>query len=93
MRHPLEQVKSITSKHITEIQFWYWLGEEEEPSSEVWKDLDVMLSTDVFKPLIRVDVACVFRDSEYDWCEVDHFEKSKFPTLLPNLSKRGILTY
>ena len=93
LRHPLEQVKSITSKHITEIQFWYWLGEEEEPSSEVWKDLDVMLSTDVFKPLISVDVACVFRDSNYAWYDVDNFDKSEFPALLPNLSKRGILTY
>ena len=93
LRHPLEQVKSITSKHITEIQFWYWLGEEEEPSSEVWKDLDVMLSTDVFKPLISVDVACVFRDSNYAWYDVDNFDKSEFPVLLPNVSKKGILKY
>ena len=89
----MEQVKSITSKHVTKIWFWFWLGEEEEPSSEVWKDLDVILSTDVFKPLIRVDVACVLCDSTYDWYDVDNFEKSEFPALLPNLSKRGILTY
>ena len=92
LRHALEQVKSITSKHITEIQFWYWLGEEEEPSSEVWKDLDVMLSTDVFKPLIRVDVACAFCDNEGAWHDVNNFEKSEFPALLPNVSKKGILT-
>ena len=86
-------MKSIASKHITKIEFWYWLREEEEPSSEVCKDLDVVLSTDVFKPLNRVDVACVFCDSKKDWRDVDNFEKSEFPVLLPNVSKKCILTY
>ena len=89
----MEQVKSITSKYTTEILFYYWLGGGEKPSNEVWKDLDAILNTDVFKPLMRVDVACATRDSDFLWYNTDNFDKAGFPTLLPNVSKKGILVY
>ena len=89
--HGLEQVKSITSKHITTLLAYHWLHEEEEPSNEVWVELDGILNTDKLKPLTRVEVGCVHRDSERVWHYADNFEKSKFPTLLPIAFKRGIL--
>ena len=92
-RHTLEQVKSIASKNITNITLYSWLGEKEEPSNEIWKDLDVILNTDVFKSLVEVDVAYVYQSSNGDWYRTKNFERSKFPTLLPNVSKRGILIY
>ena len=92
-RQALEQVRPTTSKHISEIFFWYSLGEDEKPCNDLWKDLDVVLNTDAFKQLIGVDVACVCRDSNRDWYDTDNFEKSEFPTLLPNVSKKVILTY
>ena len=91
--HALEQVKSIASKNIINIALHSWLGEEEEPCNDIWKDLDVILNTDVFKPLMQVDVACVYKDSNLSWYYTKNFERSKFPTLLPNVSKRGILKY
>ena len=91
--YALEPVKSIASKHITNIIFFSWLGEEEEPSNDIWKDLDVILNTDVFKPLIEVKVGCLYRSSNRSWYRTKNFERSKFPTLLPNVSKRGILIY
>ena len=93
--YALEPVQSIASKNITNITLYSWLGEEEEPPppNDIWKDLDVILNTDVFKPLISMDVACVFRDSNYAWYDVDNFDKSEFPVLLPNVSKKGILKY
>ena len=89
----MEPVKSITSKHITDIIFLSWLGKEEEPSNDIWRDLDLILNTDVFKPLIRVYVGCVYRDNNYRWRNVDNFEISEFPSLLPNVYKKGILAY
>ena len=91
-RHALEQLASVSSKHVTDIALHSWLGEE-EPSSEVWKDLDVILSTDIFKPLIEVNVACIYKRSDGLWYRTKNFERSKFPTLLPTISKRGILIY
>ena len=91
--YALEPVKSIVSKNITHITLYSWLGEEEEPSNDIWKDSDVILNTDVFKPLMQVDVAYVYRGSDLGWYYTKNFERSKFPTLLPNVSKRGILRY
>ena len=92
-RHTLEQVKTIISKYITQIRFYYWLDEEEEPSNECWEELDMILNTDIFKPLIRVCPGCCVRNSDFIWRYADNFERSEFPALLPNLSKRGILIY
>ena len=91
-RHTLEQVKTIISKHITEILLYCWLDKEEEPCSEFWEELDMILNTDIFKPLTRVGVGCVSRNSDGVWRDADNFESSEFPTLLPNVFKRGILT-
>ena len=91
--YALEPIKSIASKNIINITLHSWLGKEEEPSNDIWMDLDVILNTDVFKPLMQVNVACTFRGSDLGWYYTNNFERSKFPTLLPNVSKRGILIY
>ena len=93
LRHTLEQVKTIISKCITQIWLFYWLDEEKEPSNECWEELDMILNTDIFKPLIRVGVGCVVRHSDLIWKYADNFERLEFSALLPNVSKRGILTY
>ena len=31
--HPMEKVKSVTSKQVTRIKFWYWLDKEETHKS------------------------------------------------------------
>ena len=91
--HVLEQVKSITSKHITEISFWYWLDKEEKPSNDLWKELDVVLTTDLFKSLNRVYVAFVHRDSNGDWYDIDSIDKSEFSSFLPGVFEKGVLTW
>ena len=91
--HALDQVKSITSKHTTELFFQHWLDGEEKPSDEIWGELDSILSRDIFKSLTRVDAACVHRDSDDVWRYVDSFDKSRFSTLMPLTFKRGILIW
>ena len=90
-RHALEQIKSTTSKHITQIRLWHCLDEEDEALNDLWKELDVILGTDVFKSLISVEVACVYEDSNYVLRYVKNFDKSEFATLLPTIFKKGIL--
>ena len=92
-RHALDQVKTIISKHITGIQFGYWLDKEEEPSNEFWDELDIILNNDMFKPLTSVRAACVSRNNNFIWNYASNFERSEFPALLPNVFKRGILIY
>ena len=92
-RHALQQVKTIISKRITIIRFGYWLDNEEKPSNEFWEELDIILNADIFKPLTSVHVGCINRNSDLLWHEADSFERSEFPTLLPNVFKRGILLY
>ena len=92
-RHALEQLKSVTSKYIAEILFWYWVDEHEQSFDDLWRELDAVLSTDIFKLLLSVEVGCVYRDGNYYWYTVDEFDESEFPGLLPTLSKRGILMW
>ena len=92
-RHALEQLKSVTSKYIAEILFWYWVDEHEQSFHDLWRELDAVLSTDIFKLLVSVEVGCVYRDGNYDWYTVDDLDESEFPGLLPTVFKRGVLMW
>ena len=92
-RHALAQVQTVLSKHITEVLFYYWLDREEEPFNAFWKGLDIILSTDTFEPLTRVNVGSVYREGDQSWHYTEHFDKREFPTLLPMVFKKGILAY
>ena len=87
--HILEQVKSITSKHITEVFFYYWLDVGESPSDGFWQELDTALSVDRFKSLLRVEVGYVHKDEDSQWHWADYSDCSK---CLPNLYNRGLLS-
>ena len=89
----LAQAKSITSKQVTKIGFYYWLDADEIPPIDFWKELDATLSRDIFSSLIWVDVGCVYKDSDLQWHYSGHFVRSNFCNLLPNVYKKGVLTW
>ena len=89
-RHALEKVKSVTSKQVTRIKFWYWLDKEETSPEDLWKELDDILSTDLFKSLLEVRVVCVCRNGESGWRFSDRYDRARIPSLLHNIHKKGI---
>ncbi|KAK7689663.1 hypothetical protein QCA50_007458 [Cerrena zonata] len=92
-KHALQQLKTITSKNITVIHFWYWLDETEKPALELWAELDDILDADHFS-LTKVDVACVYQDVNFVWKGIGDFNRAEeFPKLLPKVYKRGLLTW
>ena len=92
-QHALRQIESITSKHVTKLTFFYWLYAKEVPLDWLWVELDGILSTDTFKPLTSVNVGCVHRDTSYKWYATGDFDASTFATLLPQMYKKGVLTW
>lgn len=86
-----EQLKSITSKDVNKVTFYYWLNQEEKVLNNMWKDIDETLSKDVFKSLTGVYVACVYR--EENWRYSKNFDRTDFPDHLPKLHTKGILNY
>ena len=92
-KHALKQVESIASRHVSKITFFYWLYAKEVPLDGFWAELDGILSTDIFKLLTNVNVGCVHRDISYKWYASDDFDASIFPDLLPQMYKKGVLTW
>ena len=90
-KHALQQLESVTSEHLTEIVLLYWLGKEEKPSDEFWKELDDILSKEVFKSIFRVTIGCSHRDSKFQWHRSAHFDHSELPFLLPKSCKKIVL--
>ena len=94
VKHALAQLRSITSKNVSHVRRWYWLGDE-KPSDDFWGELDEILSADIFKSLIYVYVGFVSLDSgsTTQWRYSVHFDHSRISGLLPRVHKRGILSY
>ena len=53
-------------------------------------ELDVVSSSNTFKPVMSVEVGYVYRDGNYNWSTVDDFDESEFLGLLP-MALRGVL--
>ena len=84
VRHTFAQLASISSEHIAQISFFYWLDKKERPSEEVWNELDEILSSEIFKSLLIARISCRHRDGDYKWCKIDDFDYSKLPGFFPN---------
>ena len=89
-KHALQQLESVIAEHLTEIVLLYWLGKEEKPSGEFWKELDDILSKETFKSILRVTIGCLYRDSNFQWHRSAHFDHSELPFLLPRSYKKGV---
>ena len=92
-KHILERLKSITSKQIDEIVCLYWLDEEERPCDELWRHFDEVLGTEIFKPLIRLEVGCAytnFRGIDIEWHHIASF-RSELQDPMPRAFKKGII--
>ena len=76
----MKKVKSVAPKQVTRIKFWYWLDKEERPSKDLWKEMDGMLSTDLFKSLLEVHSVCECRNGE---------SRAEIPGLSCNVHKKG----
>ena len=92
-RYALEQLSSVSSKHITDILLFYWLNKRERPSDEFWNDLDEILSKEIFESLLSAAISCRYEDSDHQWRKIDDFDYSRLPILLPKIYKRGILRW
>ena len=55
------------------------VDKEETPSKDLLKELDGVLSTDLFKVLLEVHAGCVCRNGE---------SRAEIPGLLPNVNKK-----
>ena len=92
-KHALEQLASISSNHITQIQLFYWLDKEERPSDEFWNDTDKIVSKEFFKSLLSARISCRHRTSDNNWRRIDGFDYSQLPDFLPKIHKKGILCW
>ena len=89
-RRGLEQLKSVTSEHVTQVTVFYWLRKKEKPSNKFWVVLDEVLGREMFKSPLSITIRCSHRDSNFQWHRSVHFDHSQLPSLLPKVYKKGI---
>ena len=89
----LGYLKSVTSKCIDEIVCLYWLDEEERPCDDLWRQLDDILSTDVFKSLLKLEVDCaytIYKGADIEWHYITSF-RSELRALMPKAFEKGVI--